>query len=101
MVNRKVVHAGFAFDRCRVGGRGAGVDRPALTTVVRPVLDQVASRLFEVVGDDRDRASEPVATVIDQDGRTVELTLERWAHITDGHPELTSHQKARAVRRPS
>jgi hypothetical protein len=28
------------------------------------------------------------ATVVDPDGRTVELTSERWAHITDGHPEL-------------
>jgi hypothetical protein len=28
------------------------------------------------------------ATVVDPDGRTVELTEERWRHITDGHPEL-------------
>jgi hypothetical protein len=39
-------------------------------------------------------ASNPVATVVDRDGRTVELTQERWAHITDGHPELTSYQAA-------
>jgi hypothetical protein len=28
------------------------------------------------------------ATVVDPDGRAVALTEERWAHITDGHPEL-------------
>ena len=27
--------------------------------------------------------------VVDPDGRMVELTDERWAHIADGHPELT------------
>jgi hypothetical protein len=29
------------------------------------------------------------ANVVDPDGRVVELTEERWAHIVDGHPELT------------
>ena len=28
------------------------------------------------------------ATAIDPDGATVELTAERWRHITSGHPEL-------------
>lgn len=28
------------------------------------------------------------ATAIDPDGATVELTGERWRHITSGHPEL-------------
>jgi hypothetical protein len=28
------------------------------------------------------------ASVVDPDGRAVELTEERWAHITGGHPEL-------------
>ena len=32
------------------------------------------------------------ATVVDPDGRTIELTEERWAHITAGHPELARHQ---------
>lgn len=41
----------------------------------------------------------------DPDGRRVELTQERWAHIVDervGHPELGGHQDAilRAVRDP-
>ena len=33
----------------------------------------------------------------DPDGRRVELTAERWAHVVDartGHPELVSHQDA-------
>jgi hypothetical protein len=29
-------------------------------------------------------------TVVDPDGQAIDLTEERWAHITDGHPELTS-----------
>src|SRR5262245_38620151 len=29
------------------------------------------------------------AAAVDPDGRAVELTEERWAHITGGHPELT------------
>lgn len=41
----------------------------------------------------------------DPDGRRVELTLERWTHITDprvGHPELAEHQAAilRAIAAP-
>jgi hypothetical protein len=31
-------------------------------------------------------------SVLDPDGRTVELTRERWWHITRGHPELADHQ---------
>jgi hypothetical protein len=49
-----------------------------------------------------------LATVIDVDGRSVELTEERWAHIVGaephraGHPELSRHRDAvlRAVRAP-
>jgi hypothetical protein len=29
-----------------------------------------------------------LATVVDPDGRVVDLTAERWAHIVEGHPEL-------------
>lgn len=38
----------------------------------------------------------------DQDGRFVELTSERWAHIVSGHPELTPFHDdvLRAVRAP-
>jgi hypothetical protein len=35
--------------------------------------------------------SHPPTTVIDPDGRTVDLTTERWEHITKGHPELRPH----------
>jgi hypothetical protein len=49
-----------------------------------------------------------LATVIDVDGRSVELTEERWAHIVGaepdraGHPELVQHLDAvlRAVQAP-
>lgn len=49
-----------------------------------------------------------LATVIDVDGRSVELTEERWAHIVGaephraGHPELTEHLDVvrRAVKAP-
>lgn len=49
-----------------------------------------------------------LATVIDVDGRSVELTEERWAHIVGaephraGHPELSQHLDAvlRAVQAP-
>jgi len=49
-----------------------------------------------------------LATVIDVDGRSVELTEERWAHIIGaephhaGHPELAQHLDAvlRAVKAP-
>ena len=37
-------------------------------------------------------AAEIVATVLDPDGRSVDLTGERWAHITDGHPELARYR---------
>jgi hypothetical protein len=44
------------------------------------------------------------AQVGDPDGRVVELTAERWEHITapDGHPELAVHRDAvlRAVSEP-
>jgi len=33
-----------------------------------------------------------LAEVVDPDGRTVELTGARWAHITAGHPELIAYQ---------
>ncbi len=33
-----------------------------------------------------------LASVIDPQGRAVELTRERWAHIVDGPPELARHQ---------
>jgi hypothetical protein len=41
-------------------------------------------------------------SVRDPDGRLVELSAERWSHILDGHPELTSHVEsmARAVGTP-
>jgi hypothetical protein len=45
-----------------------------------------------------------VAEVVDPDGRSVELTDERWQHITrpDGHPELTGlkSEVLRAVQAP-
>lgn len=43
------------------------------------------------------------ATVVDPDGRAVDLTEERWAHITDGHPELAGHRNEvlETVRAPS
>jgi hypothetical protein len=37
-------------------------------------------------------AREVPATVVDPDGRTVELTRERWAHVTTGHPELADYE---------
>ena len=45
---------------------------------------------------------ESVVSVLDPDGRRVELSAERWAHILDGHPELRPHREsvARAVRSP-
>jgi hypothetical protein len=33
-----------------------------------------------------------LATVTAPDGRPVELTAERWEHITDGHPEMLGLQ---------
>jgi hypothetical protein len=44
-----------------------------------------------------------VAKNLDVDGRLVELSDERWAHIISGHPELASHLLAimDATRRPS
>ncbi len=30
--------------------------------------------------------------VLDADGRSVELTDERWTHIIGGHPELAPHR---------
>jgi hypothetical protein len=50
-----------------------------------------------------------LATVLDPDGRQVELTRERWAHIVGdhvggtGHPELRPHRDGimRAVRDPT
>lgn len=43
------------------------------------------------------------ATVVDPDGRRVDLTEERWAHITDGHPELARYRNEvlETVRAPS
>jgi hypothetical protein len=35
--------------------------------------------------------AQPQTTVIDPDGHTVDLTTERWEHITEGHPELRAH----------
>jgi hypothetical protein len=46
-----------------------------------------------------------LAAVLDSDGRRVELTHERWEHIThaDNHPELAGHLTdiLDAVRSPS
>ncbi len=44
-----------------------------------------------------------VAKNLDVDGRLVELSDERWAHIISGHPELAPHLLAimDATRRPS
>jgi hypothetical protein len=41
-------------------------------------------------------------TVTDHDGRPVELTEERWSHISERHPEIRRHEDAilRAVRAP-
>lgn len=43
-----------------------------------------------------------LAEVLDPDGRRVELTVERWEHIIQGHPELVAHREAvlRAVTAP-
>jgi len=48
-------------------------------------------------------AAEILATVVDPDGRSVDLTLERWAHIADGHPELARYRDEilETVRAPS
>ena len=42
-------------------------------------------------------------TVVDPDGRGVDLSDERWAHITDGHPELARYRREvlQAVGEPS
>ncbi len=42
------------------------------------------------------------AVVDDPDGRTVELTEERWSHITERHPEISAFDDAilRAVQSP-
>jgi hypothetical protein len=42
------------------------------------------------------------AAVADQDGRTVELTEERWGHITERHPEIRAFEAEvlLAVERP-
>lgn len=44
-----------------------------------------------------------LATIVDPDARTVDLTADRWAHITEGHPELARYQSEmlEAVRMPS
>ena len=41
--------------------------------------------------------------VIDQSGRSVVLSVERWIHITTRHPELQPHRAdvLAAVRRPT
>jgi hypothetical protein len=47
---------------------------------------------------------EPIlVTVVDPDGRRVDLYDERWSHIIDGHPELARYQNevVEAVRAPS
>jgi hypothetical protein len=33
-----------------------------------------------------------VLAIADQQGREVELTADRWTHITAGHPEMVGHQ---------
>jgi hypothetical protein len=42
------------------------------------------------------------ATVSDPNGRTVELTEERWSHITERHPEIQAFEEGvmRAVQTP-
>ena len=44
-----------------------------------------------------------LAVVVDPDGRRVELTSERWAHVLDIHPELKRWQHAvlRAISEPT
>jgi len=37
-------------------------------------------------------AQDVLATVIDPDGRAVELTVRRWEHVVTGHPELATLQ---------
>jgi len=46
--------------------------------------------------------SDALVSVLDPDGRLVELGSERWLHILDGHPELAGHVEsvAQAVREP-
>ncbi len=45
----------------------------------------------------------PAATIVDPDGRGVELSEQRWAHIIAGHPELVPHRSEvlQAVEAPS
>jgi hypothetical protein len=47
--------------------------------------------------------NDDLTTVVDPDGRAVELTDERWAHITGGHPELARLREKvlETVRAPS
>jgi hypothetical protein len=33
-----------------------------------------------------------LASVVDPDGRVVELTAKRWAHVLDIHPEMAEHR---------
>jgi hypothetical protein len=44
-----------------------------------------------------------IASVLDPDGRSVVLSEARWAHITQGHPELRQHRQSvlEAVEAPS
>jgi hypothetical protein len=44
-----------------------------------------------------------IATILDPDGRSVELSEPRWAHITAGHPELANFREnvLEAVQVPS
>lgn len=46
--------------------------------------------------------NDALVSVLDPDGRLVELSSERWLHILDGHPELAGHVEsvAQAVREP-
>jgi hypothetical protein len=43
-----------------------------------------------------------LASVLDPDGRPVELNADRWSHILAGHPELARHLASvtRAIREP-
>jgi len=38
-------------------------------------------------------ADEMTVSVLDPDGRSVVLSEGRWAHVTDGHPELHNFRK--------
>jgi hypothetical protein len=77
-----------------------GAERPALCA---RVLDDPAQALSLLRRASLRSELVPGATIEDPHGRAVVLSVERWAHIIDGHPELEPHEEdvLRAVRAPT